>query len=365
MAELKKPYIDESLTNIFILQNLVLSEHYVQQHNYADYKSKQFHLGSRLLKYEIPKTLEACSLPAEELFQALSKEHPLLWERLLGPSAFGYTQGELFFELRGGGDTDLKQEIAKNAAIFFTFIALFDHILDETPTGSGLFRDVTVGFLQDLMDLSRNPSPDTLGRKLDSANAMERLLLALITAFFMSCRCLYQQKRNEKTWNELSSSILRMYEAEKKCSGLKPDEILYDTQQLYDLKCKSAMPITTVSLISKLTFDEDSEQDPRIEKIFDSLGSILWLVDDLSDFVKDLNAGAPNYILAKMKSIQSEESTRNQKWHIREAISLTIKDLFTLLDNLNEDLNYISIQDETRRDMLEFAHMTVNIWLIE
>jgi hypothetical protein len=363
MVEFKKPYINESLVKSFILQNLVLSEHYVQNHNYLDYEWKQVLLGCRLLKDEIPKALEACSMPVDDLFRALSEDHPVLWNRLYGPAAFGYTQGELLFELKKG-DVDLRQEAAKIASIFNLGISIFDYILDETPAGSRVFDDVTVGFLQDLMDLSKAPSSAVIARRMDSYGSLERILFALIIAFFRACRCLYQQKRNTRAWNDLSLFILKMYNAEQKCFGLKTDEIIYDTQQLSDLKCKSALP-TTISLICEMFFDEDREQSPSIEHICDTLSSIFWLADDLSDLVKDLNTGVPNCALSNMKLFQVEESGNHHKWHLREAINLTMKHLFSLLNKLNEDLYSIPIHEKIRRDVLEFARFSVNVWLTD
>lgn len=365
MKKARYVYVNEALTKTFIWQEIRSKGFYISQQAYIDYMSIQSRLGWHLLNVEFPKVFEVCSIPFNGLLNEIASEDPFVWERLPGMAAFGYTQGKLIHELRGGDD-DVKENVALIAAIFNMCISLFDYVVDELSIGVDQFKIIDREFLIDLMDLSTEPSLNNIHYKNDITGTIERFLLMLIIAFGVTCRRLYRLNKNKQAWDKLSASIFRLYHAEKIASNLRLNNTLSSDQWLDALKCKSVLPSITHSLISEVASASSSKlQENEIEEICDTMGSIFWLADDLSDIAKDLRAGIPSYVTIKAAKFYPIKNNFSDKLNLREALVATIEDLFTPLNKLDKEMESLSIPDNTHDEVVKFVKMYVNAWLTE
>ena len=361
-------YVNSNLTKTYILQNIQSRGIYTDQQEHNDYMDEQSRFGLHLLNIEFPKIFKSCSIPLNGLFIDFASEYPLLYERLRGTAAFGYTQGRLIHELQGGND-DLKEKVAQISAIFNVGISLFDFVVDESPTGIEFYKTINQEFLKDLMDLTKEISLKNIHYKEDTADIIERLLILFIFAFGMKCRHIYQLSRNKDAWDRLSDSIFRLYYAEKTTCALQFNKIVSSDQWLDALKCKSVLPSRTHSLISEITMASDFEQGKNnVEDICCTIGHIFWLADDLSDIAKDLQAGIPSYITTKAAKFYSQENNLSNKLNLNESLIEAINDLCTFLTKLEKDMKSLLdshvIQKSTHDELLKFVKMYVNGWLI-
>jgi hypothetical protein len=362
-------HINESLIRTFIWNAVQLKKFGISQRAHHKYMTQQHHLGSDMLVVELPNFFESSSLIRfNNLLSDISSLDPFWLNKLPYMAAFGYTQGLLIHELRGGSE-DTKKSIGLSSSIFNICISLFDYIVDELPTRNKIFKIVNHDFILDLMNRS---SPRTSVEKIflhknDSIDKREYLLLWLVVAFSISCRLLYQHNKSDKAWDHLLTTIFQLYEAEKiSCEIHIDNAFMLNKQQLLNiLKCKSVMPFLSTYFISKIAspINRPKEQENKIKEICKTIGSIFCISDDLADIAKDLKSGTLSYIILNIPIIHQSKNNIFDYETFCETLIPSIEYLLNLLDKLDKQLQSIPISTNTYYKVMEFVKMYVTSWI--
>lgn len=352
-------YVNEAWTRTFVWKEMLECGFYLAPQSLFDYHDGQNELGRRLLAGSLPAVYASCGLDAAGLLDEIRQRDTFVWERLPGMLAFGYTQGRLIHELRRGVES-VSESVALTASIFNTGIALFDYVVDELPAGRDLFRVVNPAWLAKLLDLSRSPSSDEVGNRMEHAGPVEKFLLTSIVAFTENSKRLYTSGSGKREWDFLRSSLDHLYQAEFTASTNYQAKTLSHDALIDALYRKSALPTTTIALISRLACPSASaDGEQAILDVCDTLGRIFWLVDDLSDIAKDARTGLPSYVTLRSTVSDCAGSAVS----IRDGITATVEDLCNLMRQLEDLLASPAVPDGVGDRILRFARASVYSWL--
>jgi hypothetical protein len=360
--------INEPLIRNFIWNAVKLKNFNVPQEAYQKYMTQQHRLGSDILVVDFPKFFESSSLVRfNELLSNMACSDLLWLNKLPYIAAFGYSQGILIHEVRGGKEI-VKKNVGLTSSIFNVGICLFDYIVDEFSHREKIFEIINYDSLFELLNLS-SPMPSSdyyLLKYNDPIDNRESLLLSLVVAFSVSSRLLYQRNESDKAWIQLSESIFQLYEAEKKSCELHLENVApsHNNCLLNILKCKSVMPSLSTYYISKVASPSSSKnQENKIKEICETIGIIFWIADDLADIAKDLKAGTPNYITINTPSILQKKNNIFEFETFCENLIPSIECLLNLLEKLDQQLQSLSISINIHRKVMEFVKMCVTAWI--
>jgi hypothetical protein len=352
-------YVNRTLTRAFVWKEMLERGFYLPAQLFIEYNDAQTECGRRLLETELPAAYDACALPDDGALDNIRKCQPFLWERLPGMLAFGYTQGRLIHGLRLGAKR-VTEPVALAAAIFNMGIAIFDFVVDELPAGKNLFNLVNPGWLTELLDVSRELPLDGLVERMRHTGPLEGFLLKSIVAFTENCKRLYMAGAERLDWDRLRASLDELYEAELTASTGCHAPVLTDDAWMEILYRKSALPTTTIAMISQLASPPGSGvQEQAVLDACDTLGRIFWLLDDLSDIASDARKGLPSYVILRGTTPRDDRSMAS----VRQGVIGTAEDLCCLLRQLEDILDSLTAPAAVSNEVLRFARMSVYSWL--
>ncbi len=370
---MKHIYINESLTQKSIWLEMLSRGFYIPRQSYITYMETQEDLGWKLVNEHIPRMFRTYLDAANNILNEVERNSPLLWQRLSGSAAFGYTQGKLIHRLWGGAK-EIEDQVALKSCIFNLGISLFDFILDELDSERKLLKTLDVEFIVRALD-----NPEKLEFKSikknnnDSIGNLIIFLFLLVNIFFKECwrlHCAYST--NKETWEQFGKLIVDLYESEINCAKVKLHDVYnhqVETNLLSQLQCKSARSSQVISTISKMTIPDKLflTKKKYVEIACDTLGDIFWIVDDLADFVKDLNRSIPSFVTLKVKPfLIQEREEKGESFEVSTILALSVEALYHLMSKLDRDLNCIPLLDKTvHHDVVEFMEMYTYAWLSE
>jgi squalene-hopene/tetraprenyl-beta-curcumene cyclase len=292
----------------------------------AEYQAaarEQWQLGCWLRDRALPERL-AGSVTIRD-YQQIAAADPSLWHQLPLMAALGFRQTRVLLGLMPGSFR-AADTAALLGAVFNTGIALFDYLVDESPTGTGLFdvlnEDVVRGIFEP--DIAARVELDRAGEH--ASDPRLRLLLGLVAAFGTLGKELVQRSGTDAGWPELRRLVMSLFEAEHAVSVNRcaPDKA---RDLLPALETKSALPSLTLLQVARMAGSAIGPSAPA-ERAAAALGHILWRIDDLVDLLTDCRRGTPTALLLNMVDRLAD---RGSAW-------ASDADLYDIIDSTAEEL---------------------------
>jgi hypothetical protein len=211
--------------------------------------------------------------------------------------AFGCGLGSEVAKILDGSKEEVEQAGALSG-LFNLGISLFDNICDSVGDPDLVRRLLQIVNVQKLRYELGRRTGSTERRAFETSPTdpvLVRMLCLLIREYFRRYRLLTVHR--ELCGIELKNSIIRLYEAE--LNGLnctfdsrKSSQWIYRT-----LSTKSGLPMWTICLNSMMCVRSGAPGiTPVLRRIMRGIGDAIWIADDLSDAISDLDNRRWSYV---------------------------------------------------------------------
>ena len=274
----------------------------------------------------------------DAIFEAIKKNHPYLWNRMIFMLAFGYETGKVFHQLIDDNE-DRSRYSCYMASLFNFIVSLYDYLADELHHHQILKNTISVELLSQLL-LNNSSSAFLAIQKINTktTDPCLQLLIAGIYSWIIYTQKIYSTEKCRDMG--LHKLIVDLFIAEN--IVIEKYNQIHCNKELRSnvLLKKSAGPFIAIGkFILEITPQVTLKRIAIFEQIVKDIGEVFFIVDDLSDIEKDFSTQSGNNIILTSGIRNSSEMQLSNILFIN-TIDSAIKRLLQLIENIkiNEGL---------------------------
>lgn len=264
-------------------------------------------------------------------YQNIAQVDPSLWKRLPRVAGFGWRHATVLHNL-APVSAEVDGIVALLGAVFNIIIALFDYLIDECQLGTLLFEILNRDVLEMLFVPACNLEAIFADASQRVMDPRVRLLLALAVIWGVNIRELYRRSGNNRAWLGLAHLIEELYTSERTVSSMMSTASKEFGDIQANIEAKSVLPSMVMLQVSALASVQLEETWAQLKHIGMTLGRIIWLTDELVDFLGDCDRSAPNVLLVRLaERLVQQNRTWASDADIYDIVSEAANDLVKLL----------------------------------
>jgi hypothetical protein len=217
---------------------------------------------------------------------------------------FGYAFG-LACHYLVGGEEKSRPEIGATSGLYMFILGMFDHLMDDYPE---FFGDLGRSFSGEAIEnYVFNEAYGDLARY--ASNPLAKGLAGLYRVYFQRCHRLVPQGDAEiiTSWSE---ELKRMHRVEaesvdRRISSVEPDASIAEHALQPSL---SAFRVLAMSA----SLEQPAFQNASLEQFAEAYATLSWLVDDVSDIQKDLDADIWSGLAVRLATEAEDQSAADR-----------------------------------------------------